>query len=94
MSPRAAKLRQQLTQLKRNRQVTGREMSAFAKSLGRTTRSHRTGEPVWISDVFPDLPSVSIPNHSVLKIGTKQAILKELEQDVERHEDAENGAFA
>lgn len=62
----------------------------MASSLGRRERSTQTGEPVWVSDAFSDLRSVSIPNHSGdMKIGTKNSVLTVLELDVERHEQFE-----
>ena len=65
-------------------------MRSLARSLGRRERATQTGEPVWVSDVFPELRGVSIPNHSGdMKIGTKNSVLSVLELDVELHEQFE-----
>lgn len=90
MSPRAADLRAEWKSLK-DGSPSHRDLEAFARRLGRQPRKKKTGDPVYVSNEFPDLQVVTMPPpHSKgLAKGTKHAILKELLKDVERWEQRE-----
>jgi hypothetical protein len=66
----------------RKRNLTSRELESFAKKCGRRL-SNRGKEPTYVSDYFPYLRPVSIPNHpGNISVGTAGNILSFLEQDL------------
>jgi hypothetical protein len=55
---------------------------SLARALGREL-SNRGKEPTYVSLVLSSTRPISIPNHSgVLKVGTANNILDQLEQDI------------
>jgi len=59
-------------------------LESLAIRLGRKKfRGKRGKEPIWLSDVFDDLPPLSIPHHGGrdLAPGTRDSILDQLEDD-------------
>jgi len=77
-----AKLKGELKSKRRSPQKA-KDLESFAKKLGRELMGKRGKEPVWVSREFL-LPPVSIPHHGGrdMAIGTKNAILDQLEEDI------------
>ncbi len=77
-----AKLKGELKSKRRSPQKA-KDLESFAKKLGRELMGKRGKEPVWVSREFR-LPPVSIPHHGGrdMAIGTKNAILDQLEEDI------------
>jgi len=81
------RLRSRIEALRRRGGIKAAELEALAEKLGRR-RAKRGSEPTWVSDVFPDLRPVSIPNHpGDLNRYTAKSILDGLEADLDRHEE-------
>lgn len=87
-----AKLRNEWKSLRRKGGVKSSELQSLARKL-RRKRHDRGKEPTWISQCFPDLRPISIPDHpGDLNKFTAAGILGQLEEDLERFEEAlENG---
>lgn len=81
-SSKIQKLENDLKKLRKTPQ-NARAIQKLAKALGRVT-VNRGAEPNWINPKFPVLRPVSIPDHGGkdLAIGTKNAILNQLEDDI------------
>jgi hypothetical protein len=60
--------------------ISGRELIRLANSLGRRRKKKQTGEPMYVSDVFPLRP-IPIPDHSRISPKTAVKILTWLEED-------------
>jgi hypothetical protein len=71
----------------RQSQPKAKELESIAKALSRK-KEKRGKEPTWVS-AFVDLPPLSIPNHKGKDIptGTKNSVLNQLEDDLERWEE-------
>lgn len=71
-------------ELRLRKAVQAREIEELAQKLGRK-QHHRGKEPAWISTEFPSLYPITIPRHgkSDLKIGTKNNILRQLQEDID-----------
>lgn len=80
---RLEKLIDELNGLRRGRH-RARAYQQLATSLGRKLVK-RGKEPMWESEVFPDLFPLAIPDHggADIPIGTQKSILNQLESDVE-----------
>jgi hypothetical protein len=90
-SRRLAKLQRQLDSLRGQGGVNRRDVESLARALGRR-RVQRGKEPTWDSVVFPESRSVTIPSHSGdLNRFTKDSILDQLEEDIERWEEEVSG---
>jgi hypothetical protein len=76
------KLKQQLAQMRRSPQKA-KDIQSLAKSLGRSL-FNRGKEPTWVSDVFPNVNPLSIPNHGAkdFRPGTQKSMLNQLEEDI------------
>lgn len=79
------RLRRDFESLRGRGGIKPKEMESLATKLGRKRHS-RGSEPNWVSEVYKDLPPVSIPHHSELNRFTARSILDQLEQDLERLE--------
>ena len=64
-------------------------IESLAIKLGRRKDTKRGKEPTWISEVFTDLPPLSIPHHGKVDLNkyTAGAIADQLENDVEKWEE-------
>ena len=72
--------------LRRKGGVSARELQDLATGLGRTKFTGRGKEPTWINPELPELRPLSIPDHGNardLKIGTKNNILSQLQEDID-----------
>jgi hypothetical protein len=76
------KLRLKLAQMRHSPQKAD-ALQKFAGQLGRRLAS-RGKEPTWVSDRFPQLRPLSIPDHGNRDVapGTKNSILNQLEDDL------------
>lgn len=81
-------LRKEVAALRRF-QPKAKDLEALAKRLGRK-KTDRGKEPTYVSEKFPDLRPLSIPNHKGrdLATGTKNSILNQLEDDLLEWEDS------
>jgi hypothetical protein len=64
-----------------------------AKRLGRKENTKRGKEPMWESDVFPDLFPLAIPDHGGgrdISPGVQRTLLDLMDEDVVRWEEALN----
>lgn len=69
--------------------ANARKLEQLASKLGRI-KFNRGKEPTWVSEQFPHLCPISIPHHGGnidLKLGTKNSILNDLEEDLLEWED-------
>ena len=77
------KLKTEAEALRHQGGVSPSEVERLAHALGRR-RANRGKHPMWVSDPFPHLRPVSIPNHGrEMKRFTKNAVLDQLEEDFE-----------
>jgi hypothetical protein len=84
---RIRRLRSRIEALRGRGGIKAAELESLAQKLGRR-RAKRGREPTWVSDAFPDLSPVSIPNHpGDLNRYTAKGILDGLEADLDRHEE-------
>jgi hypothetical protein len=60
--------------------ISARQLVGLATSLGRSRKKKQTGEPMYVSDVFPLRP-IPIPAHSKISPKTAIKILTWLEDD-------------
>ena len=89
MTPKKlAKVQQEWQELRRKGGVKSTELQSLAKKL-RRRRLNRGKEPTWVSEVFPDLRPLSIPDHpGDLNKFTAAGILSQLDEDIERFKQA------
>jgi hypothetical protein len=81
------RLRSEIEALRGQGGLKSAELESLAQRLGRR-RAKRGSEPTWVSEAFPDLRPVSIPNHPTdLNRYTAKSILNELEADLDRYEE-------
>jgi len=78
------KLRRQLESLQSSPgNISSRKLAGLAVSLGRRRVKKQTGEPMYVSDAFPQLRPIPIPSHPRIAIPkTAIKILTWLETDI------------
>lgn len=81
---RLTKLRHQLESLQSSPgNISSRKLEGLAISLGRRRVKKQTGEPMYVSDAFPQLRPIPIPSHPRVAIPkTAIKILTWLEVDI------------
>jgi hypothetical protein len=82
-SKRLKKLRWKLESLQSSPgNISSRKLAGLAESLGRRRVKKQTGEPMYVSDVFPHLRPIPIPAHPRIAVSkTAMKILTWLEVD-------------
>jgi hypothetical protein len=82
------RLRAEVEELRRRKQVTSREMESLAERIGRI-RSKRGKEPTYINPNLEGRRPISIPHHGrgTLTPGVKNNILRNLEGDLDAYEE-------
>ena len=80
------RLRAEVEDLRRKRDVKSREVVSLAKRIGRVL-DNRGKEPTYIHPELPNRRPISIPNHPTLTPGTKNNILDDLDIDLDAYEE-------
>lgn len=77
------RIRAEADALRQRGGVKSRELQRVAGKLRRRKRKHRTAEPMWVSEPFPYLRPLAIPEHpGDLNRFTARTVLDELEKDM------------
>jgi hypothetical protein len=87
-SKKLAKMKRELASLRQGRHKAS-AFQGLASKFGRKENTKRGKEPMWESEVFPDLFPLAIPNHGGRDIspGVQKQLLNLLEEDVLRWEE-------
>lgn len=93
MPSRYARLREEILELRRSGGVKSARLGGLAKRLGRTLVP-RGKHPTWVSQVLPEAPPLSIPDHGGRDLNrhTAGVILDQLEADLDRLEAKARGS--
>jgi hypothetical protein len=76
------KLKRQLAELRQGvGNMKPRKLERFAIKLGRN-KVNRGKEPTWESEILPKSRPITIPHHSIVKVGTAHNILDQFEGDI------------
>jgi hypothetical protein len=81
------RLRKEVDDLRRAKDVKSREMVRLAGRIGRKPYNKKGKEPTYINPDLPNRRPLSIPNHPTLAPGTKNNILDDLEGDLDAYEE-------